>query len=144
MPLSAGADAWNNGIIKNFRENEGRVTIPPFVGATLLLLTTSGARSGLPRTAPLGYQRGGDGYVVIGSNSGLPANPEWFHNLKSNPVATAEVGAETFQVRARFTEGAERRRLFDATIAKVPAFGEYEGMTDRELPVIVLEPVDKG
>lgn len=144
MSLSPDAEAWNNGIIANFREHAGQVTIPPFVGASLLLLTATGAKSGLPRTVPLGFRREGDRYVVLGSNSGLPVNSEWFHNLKANPVATVEAGTETFQARARVTEGAERRRLFDATIAKIPAFGDYERMTDREIPVIVLERIDQG
>jgi deazaflavin-dependent nitroreductase family protein len=133
------AESWDNKIISNFRAHGGHVTMPPFVGGTLLLLTSTGARTGLPRTSPLGYTRDGDHFVVIASNSGQPTNPEWLYNLTANPVVTLEVAGETFQARATITEGAERQRLFDAMAAKIPAFADYQRKITRELPVFTFE-----
>ena len=143
MPIQPAELAWNDGIIKDFREHGGRITEGPLAGASLLLLTTIGARSGRPRTSPVGYTRDAERYVVVGSNSGGPTNSAWLYNLKANPIATVEVGEETFQAQATVTEGAERRRLLDAHIAAIPAFGQYEQMTDRELPVVTLERIDQ-
>jgi deazaflavin-dependent oxidoreductase (nitroreductase family) len=133
------AESWNDMIIANFRAHDGHVTIPPFVGASLLLLTTTGARTGLPRTAPLGYTRDGNRFVVIGSNSGGPTNPEWLYNVIAHPLVTLEVTGETFQAGATVPKGAERQRLFDAMAAKIPAFADYQGKTTRQLPVVTFE-----
>jgi deazaflavin-dependent oxidoreductase (nitroreductase family) len=144
MPLDLDAEAWNQKIIDNFRGNGGRVTIPPFVGSNLLILHTTGARSGEHRVAPLGYTRDGERYVVVGSNSGGPINSAWLHNLKANPDVTVEVGSESLLARATVTSGAERQRLWEQHVAAIPIFGDYERMTDREIPVIVVEPVAGG
>lgn len=144
MPLQPDAEAWNNGIIADYREHAGQLTIPPFVGATLLLLTTTGAKTGQSNTSPVGYMRDGPRYVVVGSNSGGPTNPAWFYNVMTEPLVTVEVGSETFRARARVTEGSERRRLFDIHAAAIPQFAKYEQMTDRELPVVVLERIDEA
>ncbi len=143
MPIQPAEIAWNDATIKDFREHGGRITEGPLAGGSLLLLATLGARSGHPRTSPVGYTRDGDRYVIVGSNSGGPRNSAWLYNLQANPVATVEVGEETFQVRATVTAGAERRRLLDAHIAAIPAFGQYERMTTRELPVVTLERIDQ-
>lgn len=143
MPIQPAEIAWNTATIKDFRDHGGRITQGPLAGANLLLLTTIGARSGSPRTSPIGYTRDGERYVIVGSNSGGPTNSAWLYNLKANPIATIEVGEETFRARATVTEGAERRRLLDAHIAAIPAFGQYEQMTGRELPVITLERIDQ-
>lgn len=144
MPIEPAELAWNAGTIKDFREHGGRITEGPLAGANLVLLTTMGARSRSPRTSPVGYTRDAERYVLVGSNSGRPTNSAWLYNLKANPVAMIEVGEETFQVRATVTEGAERRRLLDAHVAAIPAFGEYERMTERELPVVTLERIDEA
>ncbi len=94
MPLDAQEEAWNRKIIDNFRENAGKVTMPPFVGSNLLLLTTTGAKSGQVRIAPLGFTRDGERYVVVGSNSGLSLNSAWLYNVKASPIVTVETGAE--------------------------------------------------
>jgi deazaflavin-dependent oxidoreductase (nitroreductase family) len=141
MPQPSEEATWNAMIIADFREHGGKLTTPKFAKANLLLLTSIGAKSGESRTSPIGFTRDGDRYVIIGSNSGGPTNPSWLYNLRANPVATVEVGTETFQVTATETSGDERRRLFDAQIAAIPAFGDYERMTGRELPVIVLERI---
>jgi deazaflavin-dependent oxidoreductase (nitroreductase family) len=141
MPTSADELSWNDRIIADFREHGGRVTTPPFVDANLLLLTTTGATTGLPRTSPLGYTRDGERYVVVGSNSGGPADSVWLRNLGVDPVVTVEVGPETFRARASVTHGAQRRRLLDAHQAAIPIFVKYEQMTEREIPVVVLERI---
>lgn len=144
MPEDPGELAWNDRIIANFRENHGKVTMPPFQNSNLLLLTSTGATSGKPRTTPLGYTRDGERYVVVGSNSGGPEQPAWLTNVQANPEVTVEAAGETFRARATVTEGTERRRLLDAHKAAIPIFKKYEGMTERELPVVVLERIAEG
>ena len=141
MPVEQSEIDWNTTTIDDFRAHGGRITQGPLAGSNLLLLTTTGAKSGETRTSPIGYTRDGDRYVIVGSNSGNPTNSAWWYNLKANPVATVEVGEETFQVRATTAEGAERRRLLDAHIAAIPIFARYESMTAREIPVVALERI---
>ena len=128
-------------LISAFRANAGVLTVGPFAGRNLLLLTTTGARTGLPRTSPLAFSRDGDDYVVIASKGGAPTHPAWYHNLIANPSVTLEVGAETFAATARVATGTERRRLYDAQAAVMPGFAAYEQNTDREIPVVVLQRV---
>jgi deazaflavin-dependent oxidoreductase (nitroreductase family) len=134
--------AWNDALIADFRANGGKITQGRLAGAQMLVMTSTGARTGLPRTVPLGYHRDGESYVLVGSNSGREEQPAWLANLGKNPNVTVEVGTEKFQARARVTTGSERRRLLDARIAAVPIFGDYERKAKRELPVIVLERID--
>ena len=130
--------AMTAALIVDYRANGGQVTRGPFAGRPVLLLTTTGARSGLPRLAPLVYSRDGDGYVIVASKGGAPTHPGWYHNLLVNPVVTVEVGGETFEARARVTEGAERDRLFAQRAADSPNFAEYQKRTTRVIPVVVL------
>ena len=134
--------AWNDALIADFRAHDGQISQGRLAGAAMLVMTSTGAKTGLPRTVPLGYHRDGESYVLVGSNSGRDEQPEWLANLRKNPIVTVEVGTETFQARARVTGGSERRRLLDARIAAVPIFGDYERKAKRELPVIVLERID--
>ncbi len=134
-------NSWNDAIVTDFRAHQGQITQGRLKGASILLMTSTGAKTGQPRLAPVAYHREGDAYVVVGSNSGQDKQPTWLANLRKNPIVTVEVGTEKFQARARITEGPERRRLMDDRIAMVPQFGEYEKMTRRELPVVVLERV---
>lgn len=133
---------WSDSMIADFRAHGGQITDGRLAGASLLIMTTTGAKTGLPRPALVGYDRDGDCYVVVGSNAGRDEQPTWLANITKNPVVTVEVGTEKFQARTRITEGAERRRLLDARIAAVPMFGEYEKKTARQLPVIVLERIE--
>ena len=142
MPIDERELGWNAGTIADFRAHEGQITTGPLAGSNLLLLTSIGVKSGEPRTAPLGYTRDGARYVVVGSNSGRDNHAEWLTNISADPLVTVEVGTVTFQARAQVTEGAERRRLLDAHIAAIPIFGRYESMTDRELPVVVLDRLE--
>ena len=131
---------FNRKIIDEFRANGGKVG-GQFAAAPLLLLTTTGAKSGKPRTTPLVYTKDGNRMVLIASMAGAPNNPDWYHNLKAHPTATVELGREKFQVKATVTAGAERERLYDAQAALMPIFNDYRKKTTREIPVFVLERI---
>jgi deazaflavin-dependent oxidoreductase (nitroreductase family) len=105
----------------------------------MLLLTTTGRRSGQPRTNPVVYTTDNGRYVIIASKGGAPTNPDWFHNLRANPEVIVEIGGETFPARATVPEGAERDRLFTRMVDQMPGFGEYQTMTTRQIPVVLLE-----
>lgn len=129
---------FNRRIIEEFRANGGE-TFGPFKGRNLLLLTTTGAKSGEQRTTPLVYSRDGDRLVIIASMGGAPKHPAWFHNISANPVVTLEVGTEKFDAHASIAEGAERDHLYAQQAAEMPAFNEYQEKTTRRIPVVVLE-----
>ena len=132
---------FNRKLIEEYRANGGKVS-GMFAGAPLLLLTSTGARSGQPRVAPLAYTTDNDRLVVIASKGGAPTHPDWFYNVRANPDVTVELGAETFPARATIAQGAERQRLFDQMAAQMPNFAEYQRNTTRQIPVIVLERAD--
>ncbi len=134
-------NTYNQSLIEEFRATNGKVT-GDFAGRPLLLLTTTGAKSGQPRTMPLVYTTDSDRIVVIASKGGAPTNPDWYHNLVANPVATVELPGETFQARATVVEGAERERLYSAQAALMPGFAEYQEKTTRQIPVVVLERIN--
>jgi deazaflavin-dependent oxidoreductase (nitroreductase family) len=129
---------FNQRIIGEFRANGGKVG-EPFAGAPMLLLTTSGARSGEQRTTPLVYLPDGDRFVVIASKGGAPTHPAWYHNLVAQPDAAIEVGSETIPVTAVVMTGEERDGLYARQAALRPAFAEYQAKTTRRIPVIALE-----
>jgi deazaflavin-dependent oxidoreductase (nitroreductase family) len=129
---------WNAAIIDEFRANEGKVG-GQFEGAPMLLLHTTGAKSGSPRVNPLVYQADGDRLVIFGSAAGAPANPDWYHNLVANPEVTVEVGTETIPLRARVAEGEEHQQLWTRQKEMMPGFADYETRTTRQIPVIILE-----
>jgi deazaflavin-dependent oxidoreductase (nitroreductase family) len=132
-------DGFNRKVIEEFRANEGRVG-GPFEGAPVLLLTSTGAKSGQQRTTPVVYQKDGERMVIFASKAGAPENPAWYHNLVANPTATVEVGPDTVEVEALVTEGAERERLFSRQKELMPQFAEYEQKTTRQIPVVSLQP----
>ena len=131
----------NQQVIKEFRANHGKVG-GRYAKVPLLLLTTTGAKSGRALTRPLAYTRDGERFVVIASYGGGPKNPPWYYNLVAHPEATVEVGSERFRVRATVATGEERRRLYDRQAAQLPNFAEYEKKTSRQIPVIVLTRMD--
>ena len=131
--------AFNQALIDEFRANDGKVG-GPFAGAPLLLLTTTGVKSGQQRTSPVVYTKDGENFVIIASKGGAPEHPQWFHNLVANPDITIEVGTDTIPVRARVAEGDERARLYRAQADLMPNFDDYAKATTREIPVVVLEP----
>ena len=128
---------WNSAIIKEFRENAGKVG-GAFEGKTLLLLHTIGAKSGQERINPVAYIRDGDRLVIIASKGGAPSNPDWFHNLRANPAVTVEVGTEKYTARASIAAEPERTRLYDRMVEMMPGFADYQKRTTRVIPVIVL------
>ncbi len=130
---------WNTQIIEEFRANGGKVG-GQFEGAPLLLLHTTGAKSGQARVNPMMYQADGDNFAVFASKAGAPTNPDWYHNLMANPRASIEVGDTTVNVVARVAEGDDRDRLWSRQKELYPGFADYEAKTTREIPVVVLEP----
>jgi len=128
---------WNAGIIKEFRENGGKVT-GQFAGMPLVLLNTIGAKSGEPRTNPLAYFRDGERIIIVASKAGAPTNPDWYYNVRANPLVTLEVGTETFKAHATIAEPEERERLFAKIAASNPGFAEYQRNTARVIPIVVL------
>jgi deazaflavin-dependent oxidoreductase (nitroreductase family) len=131
-------DAFNEGVVEQFRANGGQI---PGRKYPLILLTTTGAKTGLPRTTPLNYSTDGDRIIVIASKAASPTHPDWYHNLVANPEATIEIGAEKFPVRATIAQGEERERLFNAQAALMPFFAEYQRQTARQIPVIIFERI---
>jgi deazaflavin-dependent oxidoreductase (nitroreductase family) len=129
---------WNAKVIAEFRANGGKVG-GNFEGAPLLLLHSTGAKSGKERVNPVMYLPDDGRLVVFASKAGMPTNPDWYHNLVANPRASVEVGTDTIDVNARVTTGDERDRLFSRQKQLYPGFAEYEQKTTREIPVIVLE-----
>ena len=127
-------EAWNRQVIEEFHANEGKVN----GGNSLLLLRTTGARSGKQRVNPLAYTTDGERLVIIASKGGTPTNPDWYHNIVAHPDVTVEVGTETFEARATVVEGRERDELYAKQAAIMPNFAEYQEKTTRKIPVIVL------
>lgn len=136
MPAVNG---FNSRIIDEFRANQGRVG-GPFEGATVLLLHHVGARSGTERVNPLAYQQVGESMAIFGSKMGMPTNPAWYHNLIAHPRVRVEVGTRTVEVIARVAEGEERDRIWTRQKELMPGFADYERKTDRQIPVVVLDP----
>ncbi len=135
----ASVDDWNRGVIEEFRAGGGRVA--QFEGRPLLLLHHKGAKSGAGRVNPLVYLPLGDDFAVFGSKAGADTNPAWYHNLRAHPDTTIEVGTETIPVRARVAEGDERTRIWEEQKRVNTNFADYEKLTTRPIPVVVLERV---
>jgi len=131
---------WNKKIIEEFRANGGKVG-GNFAGRPLLLLHTTGAKSGQERVNPVAYTTDKDRLVVIASKGGAPTNPDWYYNILAHPDLTVEVGTEQFPVHATVTDEPERKRLYDKMVTVMPGFADYERKTTRRIPVIVLERV---
>jgi deazaflavin-dependent oxidoreductase (nitroreductase family) len=132
---------WNDKIIEEFRANGGKVG-GWFKGATLLLLHTTGARTGAARVNPLMYQDLSDGSLaVLASKGGAHTNPDWYYNLLANPIVTAEVGTQTRWFRARVAVGDERQRILAKQKIDHPVFADYEAKTTRAIPVVILDPI---
>jgi deazaflavin-dependent oxidoreductase (nitroreductase family) len=149
-PEGPGSSGWNaetshtrrfnEAFIEEFRRSGGKM--PGELGEVdLLLLTATGAKSGEPRTVPLGFHRIDGRLCVIASMGGAVKNPPWFHNVVANPEVTVEVGTERFRARAVVTEGEDRDRLYADVVRRMPVFGEYQERTERSIPVIELVPL---
>ncbi len=128
----------NRRNIEEFRANRGKVG-GRFEGAPMLLLTTTGAKSGKSYTTPLMYLPDGDRIVVFASKGGAPSHPDWYRNLVANPKVTVEVGADTREMTATSATGPERDELYTRQAEAYPQFAEYQQKTTRQIPVVILE-----
>jgi deazaflavin-dependent oxidoreductase (nitroreductase family) len=134
MAMPSDMKAFNKRVIKDFRANHGQFT-GPMLGRSVLILTTTGARSGKERAVVLGYGRDGKRLVVIASDNGAPVAPAWYHNLLAHSIATVELEPKAFKVRARTAKPEEREQLAKA----LPYLEQQQSLTERELPIVVLE-----
>src|SRR5436305_14333261 len=137
---NASPSNWNQATIDEFRANGGQVG-GMWAGRPLLLLTTTGAKTGRRLTSPLMYNTDGDRLLIFASKAGAPTNPAWYHNLVANPRVTLEVGSETFDATATVLHGEERDRLFQRHADQFPGFAEYQANTTRTRPDIALQRV---
>lgn len=135
--MASGPNEFNQNIIREFRSNGGKGT-GPFTGLPMVLLTTTGARTGAQHTTPLVPLIEDDRVYVIASMGGAPKHPQWFRNLVANPDVTVERGTEKYPATARVTEGDERNRLYDLQVSRIPTFGDYQKRTPRTIPVVEL------
>jgi deazaflavin-dependent oxidoreductase (nitroreductase family) len=131
--------AMTAALIADLRANAGQATSGPFAGRPVLLLTTTGAKTGLARLAPVVYTRDGDRYVIVASKGGAPTHPGWYFNIVASPAVTVEAGGDTFKARATVVEGTDRDRLYAAHAAVFPGFADYQQRTNRVIPVVLLE-----
>ena len=142
-PARGGASDYNTAIIAEFRENGGRVG-GPWAGTPMILIHHIGARSGIERVTPLACSaQAGGRYVIVASNGGSPADPDWCRNLRANPAITVEAGGRTFPVLAEELDGTARAELWPKLVAQAPALGEHQARTGRQIPVFMLTPVDR-
>jgi deazaflavin-dependent oxidoreductase (nitroreductase family) len=129
---------WNRRTIEEFRANRGQVG-GVWEGRPLLVLTTTGAKTGQPRTTPMMYLREGDRLFVFASKAGAPTHPDWYHNLLADPLVAVEIGDQTYQAIAKPVTGAERDQIYARWTEQYPQFRAYQEQTTRSIPVIELE-----
>ncbi|MGH3996241.1 MAG: nitroreductase family deazaflavin-dependent oxidoreductase [Pseudonocardiaceae bacterium] len=157
----SGGNNWNEQIIADFRANGGYVRwsseeefaagrpVPPWLpgldeqGMPLILVHNIGAKSGRERINPLFFQPVNNGWAVFGTHGGSAHDPAWYRNLMANPRVTIEVGAETVPAVARLAQGGERDQIWAKEVALIPKFAEFEAASGRQVPVVVLELVDR-
>jgi deazaflavin-dependent oxidoreductase (nitroreductase family) len=130
---------YNSSLIDDLRAHGGHATSGTFVGRQVLILTTTGAKTGRRRESPLAYTRDGDRIVIVASKGGAPSHPAWYHNVIANPHVTVELDGERFEATATVATGDQRRRLYDGHVEVHPGFADYEKRTERVIPVIVLQ-----
>jgi len=141
--VSNSFNDFNTALISDLRANGGRASSGPFKGGDVLILTTTGAKTGAPRENPLAFSKDDGNYVVVASKGGAPSHPAWYHNLRANPIVKVEALGETFKARATVVDGEEDyERLYREHARKMPGFNEYRQRTSRRIPVIVLERAD--
>lgn len=142
-PMPKTAAEWriyNKGVIEAFRATDGR---QPGRKNPLILLTTTGAKTGEPRVVPLNFSTDGERLVVIASNGGASSHPGWYRNLAANPIVTIEHGDRTFRARATTADEPERTRLFDQQAREMPFFNGYRrSVKAREIPVVIFTPLE--
>lgn len=135
------ANAWEDRLIAEMRANDGEVRGGPLAGHPLLIMTSTGAKSGEPRRAILTYHKDGDDYVVAGTAGGAPTTPSWVYNVDADPDVTIEVGNNEVRARASVVDnGVERDRLWNDHVQRLPWFADYPAQTGRVIPMIRLTP----
>ena len=135
-------DDMNREVVAEFRSNQGVVDTAAggyFKGKPMLILHTTGAKTGAERANPLMYLDEGDRRFVFASKGGAPDHPDWYYNLKANPGVTVEMGTESYPATASVITGPERDRIYAEQVAAFPQFGEYEQKTTRKIPVVALD-----
>lgn len=137
VPSAEFMKEFNKNLIEEFRANGGKVS-GQFADANLLLLTTVGAQSGQQRLAPIAYFTVDGKLIIIGSKAGADTNPDWVHNLRANPKARIEIGADAYDVTSRELPTSERDEILDKVVAVAPRFGEYQSKTSRIIPLFEL------
>jgi deazaflavin-dependent oxidoreductase (nitroreductase family) len=131
---------WEDQLIADMRAHGGAVTGGPLAGHPLLIMTSTGAKSGEPRRAILTFSRDGDDYVIAGSAAGAPTDPAWLANVAANPEVTVEAEGRTFKATASVAAGADRDRLWDGHVAVNPHFAAYPEQSGRVIPMVRLTP----
>jgi deazaflavin-dependent oxidoreductase (nitroreductase family) len=139
--MSEAESLFGEEHVQRYRETGGEVGHLWKRGSKILLLTTTGRKSGKARTTPLIYEEDGDRYVIVASKGGAPAHPGWYENLQQDPNVELQVLDEVFPARARTAQGEERERLWQLANQQWPDYDGYQTKTDREIPVVVLERV---
>ncbi|HEY8870886.1 MAG TPA: nitroreductase family deazaflavin-dependent oxidoreductase [Candidatus Limnocylindrales bacterium] len=134
------SNSFQARIIEDMRAHDGNVTQGPLAGHPLLIMTSTGSKTGLARQAILTYSREGNDYVVAGTDGGAPSDPAWMGNLRANPEVTVETGNRTFQATANVVEGTERDRLWTRHVETLPWFRPYPQKADRVIPIVRLTP----
>jgi len=134
-------EAFTRGLIADLREHGGKVASGPMAGRPLMILTTTGAKTGKPRTVIVTFTRDGDAYVVAGSKSGAPTDPFWFNNLVANPTVRAEAEGKAFDARATVARGADRDQLWVRHVAERPEFAGYPEKSGRVIPMARITPI---
>ncbi|MFY9918067.1 MAG: nitroreductase family deazaflavin-dependent oxidoreductase [Mycobacterium sp.] len=138
VPRIRDIRAFNSALVDEFRANEGKVS-GPFADYDMLLLTTTGAKSGEPRLTPLAFVTIDGKMLIVGSFGGAATDPAWVHNLRANPRAHIEVGSDAYDVTARELPPAERDVAFEKVVAAAPVSGEYQSKTSRVIPLFELQ-----
>lgn len=128
---------WNKTIIEEFRANQG-VLGGNFEGAPVLLLHTTGAKSGVERVNPMMYLNENGRVYVFASKAGADTHPDWYHNLRAHPKVSVEVGTEHYDATAHDVKGDERARVYAEQASRFPGFADYQAKTSRVIPVVEL------
>lgn len=142
--MTDGTTSFADAVIADMRAHDGKVTTGPLAGHPLLIMTSTGARTGEARRAILTWTRDGEDYVVAGTASGSPKDPPWVHNVARNHDVTVEIANRTFPARATIVEEPDRTRLWDRHVAALPWFAPYPERAGREIPVVRLTPRSQG
>ena len=144
MPMNKGVIKFMSMSHAFWYQMSGGIIGAKVSGMPVLLLTTTGRKSGRKRTIPLTHQRDGANFVLIASNAGHDNHPAWYHNLRANPDAEIVIGREKTRVRAETANDADRDRLYKSAVDIFPGYGEYEKETTRKIPVVILKPVSSN